>query len=332
MKATATANSNIALVKYWGKRDKELILPMNGSVSMTLDKLFTKTTVEFSEKLAKDEFVLGGKKFAGNEDEFSEVKAFLDLVRQKAKTRARAKVVSENNFPTAAGLASSASGYAALALAAGKAAGLEPDAKELSMLARRGSGSASRSIFGGFVEWVNGKKKDGSDCYAKQIASPEHWPEFTMITTIVSSAEKKVKSRAGMAQTVASCPLYRGWLDSVDKDIADVKKGILQKDFSLVGRTAEHNCLKMHATMIATPPGIIYWQPSTMRIIHAVQAFRDEGLECYFTIDAGPQVKVMCLQKDAKKIESRLKAIEGVKETHACHAGGKARLVQEHLF
>lgn len=329
-KATAIANANIALTKYWGKRNSELMLPQNGSVSMTLDGLNTKTTVEFVPGYEKDVFILNGKEFSEGR-EYEEMSAFLDVVREKAGISENAKVVSENNFPTAAGLASSASGYAALAMAASKAAGMELDNKELSMLARRGSGSASRSIEGGFVEWQRGEKEDGTDSYAVQVAPKDHW-DFRMITTIVSTEEKKVKSRAGMSQTIKTCPYYRDWLSTVNEDIETVKKGILEKDFSRVGGTAEFNCLKMHATMITTKPPIIYWNPATMEIVHAIQAWREEGLEAYFTMDAGPNVKVMCMDKDVPELEKRIKELNGVKDVIVCRPGDSARLVEEHLF
>jgi diphosphomevalonate decarboxylase len=329
MKVTAIANSNIALVKYWGKRDEKYILPNNGSISMTLDKLNTTTTVEFGSD--KDVVILNEKELT-NSKELEEVASHLNIIRKMAKIKDNAKVVSKNNFPTAAGLASSASGFAALSLAGSKAAGLDLSKKELSILARRGSGSASRSIEGGFVEWLRGQDKEGEDSYGKQIVPKEHWPGFRMVTTIVDTGEKKVKSRVGMAQTVSSCPYYDKWLSTVKQDLDDVKKGILERDFTLVGTTAEHNALKMHATMITTKPSIIYWNAATMNIIHAVQDWRDEGLESYFTIDAGPQVKIMCLEKDTKEIQKRLKEMEGIKEVVVCQAGDGAHILKEHLF
>ena len=331
MKATAKANSNIALIKYWGKRNSELILPMNSSISMTLSRLFTTTTVEFNDSLKQDEVNLNEKDLEFGAEKNSVI-AFLNLIRKKAKINSFARVASSNNFPTAAGLASSASGFAALALSASTAAELKLNEKDLSILARQGSGSASRSVLGGFVEWLKGRKEDGSDSYAKQLFDESHWPEFRMLTTIVETEEKKVKSRAGMSQTMKTCALYNGWLDSVHEDLISMKKGLKDKNFSLVGETAELNALKMHATMISTDPPIIYWNSSTMNIIHAVHSWREEGMECFFTIDAGPNVKVMCLQKDEKELTSRLKKIQGVKDLIACSPGKKAELIQEHLF
>lgn len=328
MKATSVASANIALVKYWGKRDKKLMLPQNGSISMTCDGLVTTTTVEFGD-YEKDSIIINDEEL---QKEKEDIVKHLDLIREMAGIKQKAKVVSESNFPIAAGLASSASGFAALSMAASKAAGLSLSEKELSMLARRGSGSASRSISAGFVEWHRGEKDDGTDSFAESIANKEHWPEFRMITTIVTEAKKKVSSRAGMAQTIETCPYYEGWLNTINDDLATVREGIKKKDFTAVGKTAEENCLKMHATMMTTKPAIIYWIASTMEIIQNVQLWREEGLECYFTIDAGPNVKVMCLEKDEKEINKRLLALNGVKKTIICRPGDSAQLSEKHLF
>ncbi|MBI3413063.1 MAG: diphosphomevalonate decarboxylase [Candidatus Aenigmarchaeota archaeon] len=329
MKATAVANANIALVKYWGKRNDELILPANSSISMTCGGLMTTTTVEFSEKFEEDSVTINDEELAAEKDA---VVAFLDLVRQQAKTRLKAKVVSSSNFPMAAGLASSASGFAALALAASEAAGLKLNEKELSILARRGSGSASRSVAEGFVEWHKGNRNDGSDSFAESVVKADYWPEFRMITTIVAETKKKISSRAGMSQTVKTSPYYEGWLNTVDADLTTVRNGIKERDFSATGSCAQQNCLKMHATMITTKPSIVYWQPATMEIIHSVLSWREEGSECYFTIDAGPNVKVMCLDKNEKELRKRLEMLEGVKKTITCRPGDGARLTDNHLF
>jgi len=326
MKASAIANANIALVKYWGKRDSRLMLPHNGSISMTVDGMTTHTTVEFDPKYERDIFILNG-------EELTDALGLphLDVIRGMAGIKDNAKVVSESNFPVAAGLASSASGLAAVSVAGAKAAGLDLDNKQLSILSRRGSGSASRSVEGGFVEWYRGEKDDGSDSYAVQIAKPDHW-DFRMVTVVTSTKEKKVKSRAGMSQTVQTCPYYKDWVETVNHDLDTVRKGILNKDFTKVGSTAEYNCLKMHATMMTTQPPIIYWNPVTMRIMHAIMDWRDEGLESYFTIDAGPQVKIMCMEKDVEEIKKRLSEIEGIEDVITCKPGSGAKLVDDHLF
>jgi diphosphomevalonate decarboxylase len=307
------------------------MLPNNGSLSMTLDKYYTVTTVEFDKKYKKDEFIFNEKKL-GEGEEYEEVKGHLDLMRQMSGKSEFAKVVSKNNFPTAAGLASSASGLAALTMAGSKAIGLELDKKGLSILARRGSGSASRSIEAGFVEWKRGTLEDGTDSYAEQIAAPDYWPEFRMIVNIVGTKQKKWKSRAGMAQTVATCPYYKVWLETAQNDTNQMRELVLKKDFTGVGQLAEFNALKMHATMITTKPAIIYWQPLTLEIMHNLMAWRDEGLEAYYTMDAGPQVKVMCLQKNEKELMKRLKKIKGIQEIVSCKPGPAAKFLTKHLF
>lgn len=331
MKITVRVNSNIALVKYWGKRNKKLMLPLNSNLSMTFDKLNTITTVEFDKKYKKDIFILDGKKVNKGKVLNKTIK-HLDIIRKMAGIKTKAKIASQNNFPTAAGLASSASGFAALSLAATRAAGIKLNTKELSMLSRLGSGSATRSCLGGFVQWKKGTKKDGSDSYAVQIAKPNHWPTFRIVIAIVSKTIKKISSTKGMELTVKTCPLYPGWLNTVEKDLKKVKQALLKRDFTTVGSTAEHNCLKMHATMMTTQPPLMYWSPETIRIIKSIHDWRDQGLEAYFTIDAGPQVKVICLKKDAKKIEKKLKKIKGVKKTIICQPGGDPKIINKHLF
>lgn len=323
------ANANIALVKYWGKRNKNLILPQNGSISMTCDGLCTTTTVEFSDKYKEHTVIINDEEFEKDE---KDIHGHIDRICRLAKINQHAKVVSESNFPVAAGMASSASGFAALTLAATTAAGLKLNEKELTILTRQGSGSACRSVCEGFAEWFRGQKEDGSDSYAKSIVNKDYWKEFRMITTIVTEAKKKVSSRAGMAQTVETCPYYDGWLKTVNDDLNKIRECIKKKDFSSVGLTAEQNCLKMHALMMTTKPSIIYWFPPTMKIIQSVQLWREEGMECYFTIDAGPNVKVICLEKDENEINKRLLELKGVIKTIVCKPGDKAKLIDKHLF
>jgi len=329
MKATALANANIALVKYWGKRNKELILPQNGSISMTCSGLTTTTTVEFSDKYKEHTVIINDEEFQKDE---KDIHGHLDRISWLAGIKQRARVVSESNFPVAAGLASSASGFAALTTAAAAAVGLKLSPKELSILTRQGSGSACRSIFGGFTEWYRGENPDGSDSYAESIVDKNEWPEFRMIITILTEAKKKISSRAGMGQTVETCPYYPGWLKTIEEDLKIVREGILQKDFTKVGVQAEYNCLKMHALMMTTKPAIIYWKPATMEIIQNVINWREEGLECYFTIDAGPNVKVLCLEKDEKEIDKRLLELEGVIKTIIAKPGDDVRIIDKHLF
>jgi len=329
MKTTTIANANIALIKYWGKRNEKLILPQNGSISMTCDNLSTTTTVEFSDKYRKDTIIINDEELKNDE---KNILGYLERIRKMAGIKDYAKIVSESNFPIATGLASSASGFAALTLASVKASGLELNEKDLTILTRQGSGSACRSICEGFVEWYRGKREDGSDSYAKSIAPKNYWCNFTMIISVVTKAKKKVSSRVGMSQTVKTCPYYKCWLKTIDYDLNIIRNGILQKDFTLVGQTAEYNCLKMHALIITTKPSIIYWTPATMKIINSVHLWREQGLECYFTIDAGSNVIIICLDKNIKEINKRLLELDGVIKTIICKPGDGAKLIDKHLF
>jgi len=333
MKASAIANTNIALIKYWGKRNKELMLPQNSSISVTLGGLFAKTTVDFNEKYKEDIFILNNQEYKKGSEEYDEyIGVFLNFIRKIAKTNLRVKIVTQNNFPSAAGLASSAAGFAALATAINKSLNLGLSRRELSTLARRGSGSATRSIFGGFVEWRKGRKEDGSDSFAEQIAPPEYWRDFRIIIGITSKKEKRIKSRVGMEQTVQTSPYYKSWLDTINTDLEQIKKGIIERNFSLVGRITEVNCLKMHATMITTSPPIIYWNAGTIEVINSILGWRRKGLDIYFTIDAGPQVKILSREKDVPEVKKRLKKIRALKDIIITRPGKGSKIIKEHLF
>ena len=326
MKSTASANANIALVKYWGKRDEKLFLPQNNSISMTCSGLNVITTVEFSDKYKENTAVLNNEKL-----EKENLIKFIDLIKEKSGTEKKVKIVSKSNFPIAAGLASSAAGYAALTLAASKSSGLNLNEKELSILARRGSGSASRSICEGFVEWYKGEKKDGSDSFAKTIFKKNHWNEFRMITAIVKETKKPITSRIGMSQTVKTSPYYKTWLSTIENDLQKMRIALREKNFTQVGLITEKNCLKMHKTMETTKPPIIYRIKETKQVTNAIQKWRKE-IECYFTIDAGPNVKVICLEKDLDELNKRLLELNSVIKTIICKPGQGAKLINEHLF
>ncbi|MBI4177207.1 MAG: diphosphomevalonate decarboxylase [Candidatus Aenigmarchaeota archaeon] len=327
MKATATANSNTALVKYWGKYDEKLILPMNGSISLTVDKLSTATTVEFSKDYRQDAIELNGKTAEGREKE--RIAGHLDLIRKISKSREKARVVSKNNFLTAAGLASSASGFAALTVAACDAAGLDLDKKNLSIIARQGSGSSCRSIFGGYVEWVAAKTSEKS--YAKQIADENHF-DVRDIAVVVEAAKRRYTTRESMQASVKTSPYYGAWLKAAGSDLESMRKAVIGKDFTLAGRTAELNSLMMHATALTTTPTILNWSAATISIMHAVQDWRAEGLECYYTIDTGAHVHILSLPGNSKEIVKRVKLIEGVTDVIENRPGKGAEIVNEHLF
>ncbi|HLR59993.1 MAG TPA: diphosphomevalonate decarboxylase [Pseudogracilibacillus sp.] len=310
MKATAKAHTNIALIKYWGKRNDALILPTNNSLSVTLDGFYTQTTVEFDKKLIQDEFTLDGERVTG--EAFKRVTEYLDLIRTYGDMKdLYARVNSTNAVPTAAGFASSASGFAALAAAATKAANLNISDVELSKLTRQGSGSACRSIYGGFVEWEKGDKEDGTDSYAKEIAPQAHW-DIRVAAVVLNETEKDISSREGMKRTVDTSEFYDGWLSGIPADLTEIKAGIQAKDFDGVGAVSEANCLKMHATTLGAKPPFTYWTDATMRVMQTVQNLRKKGVPAYFTIDAGPNVKVLYRPVDEVKVEKTLREIEGV--------------------
>ncbi|RDW16019.1 diphosphomevalonate decarboxylase [Oceanobacillus arenosus] len=319
MKATAKAHTNIALIKYWGKRDQALILPTNNSLSLTLDGFYTTTTVDFHDALTQDVFMLNGQAVTG--EAYQRVTKFLDLIRNlSGKTDLYANIGSINEVPTAAGFASSASGFAALAAAGAKAIGLNLSDPELSRLTRQGSGSACRSIYGGFAEWEMGEKEDGTDSYAVPIAPREYW-DIRVAAVVLSSTMKKVSSRAGMKRTVETSPFYSGWIDSIPNDLNGIKVGIQEKDFEKVGAISEANCLKMHATTLGANPPFTYWHDTTLRVMHTVQEMRANGIPAYFTIDAGPNVKVLYLPEDEARVEETLRNIAGVTDVRLSKAG-----------
>lgn len=331
MKATAYANSNMALTKYWGKRDDRLILPYNSSLSVTYDGLGSKTTVEFNKIYDHDFFKLDGKNYSKGE-EYDRIVGQLTLVRKLAKITYFARVESINSVAFSSGLASSASGAAALAMASAKAAGLNLSSKEHSILARMGSGSGCRSIYGGFVKWQKGTKKDGSDSFAVQVADENYWPELCLLAVIVKKAVKKVKSRAGMAASVKTSPYYQNWKKEAEVDTKKVEKALLNKDFTTLGEIAEYNCLKMHAVMLSTQPSLIYWQPATIAIMHEVQNMRDDNISAYFTIDAGPQIVILCLRSQLGKICNRIKSLNMCEDIIPLKLGKNAEYLSDHLF
>ncbi|MBD3208673.1 MAG: diphosphomevalonate decarboxylase [Candidatus Nealsonbacteria bacterium] len=332
MKSSAIAHANIALVKYWGKRNEELMLPYNSSISMTVSDFAAHTTVEFGEQYEEDIFILDGIQYEKGSRVYDKyIERFLEKVRKKVGSNLRARIKSQNNFPTGAGLASSAAGFAALATAINGSLSLGMNKKELSMLARLGSGSAARSVVGGFAEWKKGEKEDGVDSYVEQLVPPGHWPECRMIACVVSQEEKEVSSRSGMARTVSTSPFYVSWLGQIEQDLNDVRRGIKGKDIVLVGKTAQRNCLKMHALMLSTSPPLVYWGPATLRVIKKCLEWQKER-DCFFTIDAGPQVKIICLERDSEEIAERCALIKGVEEVKVLEPGEGSRIVDDHLF
>ncbi len=368
---------NIALIKYWGKRDEKFFLPTKSSLSVTLSDLKTETCVCILRQAPiyakatmgrQDERFVGKQKFARgdhsisswlkvppevlnewacpehrrgiepcereiSEDEIiingktasknckQKIVNFLNIFRSKYKIKNSFKIVTKNNFPTAAGLASSASGFAALTQALNKTCNLNLSKKELSILARQGSGSACRSIYDGFVLWNKGEKKEGSDSFAQQLFDKNHWPEFRILVVIVDSEKKKISSRDAMQITVKTSPFYKKWIKESEKRIPEMIQAIKNKDFKTVGELAQVDCLDMHKTMQTSKPEINYFKPLTLQVMQKVNELRMQGLPCYFAIDAGHNVKVLCLQRDCSKIKNVMQKINGVKQVIACKVG-----------
>lgn len=293
---TAVAHSNLAFVKYWGKRDAALNIPLNNSISMNLSEARTTTTVHFDTSLKADKVLLDGQevtpKFAAR------VSRHLDLIREMAGVQTRAVIKTRNTFPASTGFASSASGFAALSLASSAALGLKLSERDLSILARRGSGSACRSIPAGFVEWQAGTESE--DSYAMQLAPETHW-DIADVAVLVTSDEKSVSSTEGHELALNS-PFWQARAEMLPGRLAAVRRAILERDFATFGREIEAEALSMHAIMLTSAfeddqawhPGIFYWTPDTLRLLLAVQQWREQGLEVYFTLDAGPTVHLIC--------------------------------------
>lgn len=304
--ATAVAHPNIALIKYWGKRDAAVQLPATGSLSLTLGIAPTTTTVTLEPSLVEDTGELNGEPM--NDKEVGRVRRFLDLVRERAggADLPKASVVSVNEIPTGAGLASSASGFAALTLAAAAAYGLEQTPAEASALARRGSGSACRSIFGGLVEWLPGDDEDELTSHAVEL--PDSGLELALVVAVLSPGRKKIDSREAMRNTVETSPYFPAWVETVPGEIEQMKEAIAAADFTAVGQLAESNAMRMHASMLGATPPVRYWNADSVAALDLVATLRDEGIECYATMDAGPNVKVICRPGDAETIAERFRA------------------------
>jgi diphosphomevalonate decarboxylase len=324
MKATAIAYSNQGLIKYWGKSDEKLNLPSHNSIGVCLDKLMTKTTVEFSPKYEEDVIVINNKRV-----DDPRVKKHLDLIRKIAGENYKAKVMSINNFPLATGLASSASGFAALTLAASLALNLTLTPTELSKLARLASGSASRSIVGGFAELLKGSSHE--DSYSIQLAPPEAVDMKTLVV-IVESQQKEIGSTEGMQITARSSPFYKYRLEYLPNMLSKMRKAIQNNDFAEIGRLAEIDTLNMHACMLTSDPPLIYWSGGTIEVIHKVRSLRKRGIPAFFSIDAGSNVFINTSPDYEEIVTEELQAMKAVKMVIPCNPGGAAHQDNEHLF
>ncbi|WP_223644647.1 diphosphomevalonate decarboxylase [Corallococcus sp. EGB] len=328
MKATVRAHPNIALVKYWGKRDEALILPHQSSLSLTLAPIHVTTTVEFGA--SADAVELHGHVAKGSERD--RVLRLLDAVRvQAGRDLGPARVVSRGDFPMAAGLASSAAGFAALAVAGRAAAGLPQDTRASSILARRGSGSACRSVQGGFCEWMRGERADGEDSYAVQRFDAGHWADLRMVVAILDRGEKEVKSRDGMKNTVETSPYYPAWVKDAEAEVPRARELIAKKDLEALGELCERNAWRMHCTTLSAEPPLSYLSPATLGLIQHLKEQRKKGVPVWFTLDAGPNPVLLTDAAHEVAAEALARAC-GAVDVVRCVPGGDAALLTEHLF
>lgn len=322
----AIACANFALIKYWGKRSRPLNIPAVGSISITVDSLKTTSHVSFEDELQADDITINSVQTSGHQRD--RVVAFLDLIRERTGMSKAARINSTNNFVTGAGLASSASGFAALAAAACRAAGKDFSPAELSALARMGSGSAARSVYGGFVEMKTGQNEDGSDAFAVQLADRFHWP-LAVIIAVTNKQPKEVSSTDGMEHSRLTSPFYSKWVDTAHADLLEARDAIRNRDFEKLADVAEYNCMKMHAVAMSSRPPVLYWNGTTVRVMAEVKRLRQEGLPVFYTVDAGPQVKAICSSDAADTVAKKLRDIPGVMQLLTSSLGDGVQICPE---
>ena len=321
MRASAVAQPNIALIKYWGKQDVAGNVPAVGSLSITLDSLETRMTVEFDDGIDADSLLLNGEPA---ERMLPRVSRCLDNLL--GSDRSPAIIESSCNFPIAAGLASSASSFAALVVAASQAAGLQTDTLSLARAAGQASGSAARSLYGGFVELQLIEDKQAPDIKVASILEASEWP-LQVIVAITAKGEKSISSGDAMNLSSKTSPFYASWLEHQDHDLEVARSAVVDRDFSALAAISEHNCLKMHSVMWASRPPVVYWNKATLACMEAVRQLQADGVPVFFTIDAGPQVKAVCLPEFAERVKKAMQETDGVIDTMESSLGGGARLL-----
>lgn len=324
-KITVKTASDIALIKYWGKKDEVLRLPENGSISIKLDGLDTITTVEFREDLEKDEVEIEGE---GDNEESARVIKHLDRIRQLAKKNFFAKVVSKNTFPKGTGLSSSGSGFAALTVAAVKSLELDLSSRQLSILARQGSGTACRCVCGGFVEWLDGDSSDES--YSISLQSPDYW-DIRDVVAVVDEGFKRVSSTKGH-ESAQSSPFYETRLANIKGKLVQMKAHIANKNFSALGELAEKEALEFHSILLTSEVPMIAWYPGTVEVMQKVVDLREQGVPCYFTINTGFNVHVLTLPEHEEQVADQLKSLSLVKKVLHAKVGPEPIEINEHLF
>ncbi|MDA1317464.1 MAG: diphosphomevalonate decarboxylase [bacterium] len=325
MKISAIAPANVALIKYWGRKDEILRLPANGSISVNLSNLSTHTTIEFLDGLDADEVTIDDAKI---DTEGVRVTRHLDRIRALAKISTKAKVVSRNSFPAGTGLSSSSSGFAALSVAAATAAGLKLDEKELSILARQGSGSACRSIPNGWVQWHDGTTSEES--FAESFTPVNHW-DIQDIVAVVSKERKDVSTSFGQ-KSAHSSPFFTERIGRMEEKIKEMKQHISNKDFTAFGELTESEALELHAIMITSRPSLIYWSTGTLQLMKEIKKWRTEGLEAYFTINTGQDMHILVQKVHATKLIEKLKTISYVNKILENTISNGTHITNHHLF
>ncbi len=323
--ATAEAKSNIAFIKYWGSRDAEMNIPLNDSLSMNLSDATTVTTVHFGD-YAADSLTIDDQ--PANEAQTRRVSRHLDAARRLAGTTLRARVVSRNSFPMGTGMASSAAGFAALTVAMCSALGLDLSERELSALARLGSGSACRSIPGGYALWHAGH--DHASSYAETVAPPDHW-DLRDVLAVVSVEHKEVGSAQGH-RLAATSPFLQARLADLPRREARVLAALQARDMAALGEELEAEAIALHVLAMTSRPPILYWEPATLEIMRLCPVWRAEGVEVYFTLDAGPNVHLICEASYAPAVEARLARLPAVQRVIVNGPSGGTRLIDERLF
>jgi len=319
---TVRAHPNIAFIKYWGNKDSMLRIPVNSSLSMNLEELYTETSLVWDSTLESDVLELNGQLQTG--ETLARVQRHLEQIRLHIGLHEYAYVKSFNNFPMGAGIASSASSFAALTLAAVKAADAQVSEKQITSLARLGSGSASRSIPTGFVEWHEGYDHETS--YAESFAPPNYW-DLVDVVAVVSGVHKTIGSTEGH-QTASTSDLQSARVSGAAERLTICKQAIIERNFETFAEVVELDSNLMHAVMMTSRPPLFYWMPSSIEIMRSVQAWRNEGLQVCYTLDAGPNVHCICVRKDVDAVSTRLKSISGVVDTRIAGVGGAAHQVK----
>ncbi|MEM9950927.1 MAG: diphosphomevalonate decarboxylase [Chloroflexota bacterium] len=321
--ATARAHPNIAFIKYWGNADDTLRLPVNSSISMNLDGLHAETTVTFDDSLTSDTLTLNGNRETGQA--LTRVVNHMNRIRQRLEISTFANIVSANNFPTGTGIASSAAAFAALTVAAVTATGTELSERELSTIARTGSGSASRSVPAGFVEWYKADTHEAS--YAETVATPDHW-DLVDVIAIVSDQHKKTGSQTGHT-TAKTSDLQDARVAGAQDRLDTVRQAILDRDFPTFADVVEKDSNLMHAIMMTSNPPLFYWKPTTLTVMELVREWRSEGLSVCYTLDAGPNIHCICTRNDAQIVRDRLQQVSGIMDIRIAGVGGKATVISE---